>query len=77
MRELTTCDLDRQLAEPLPSRELMSSFSLSSQFSGLPGINGFNGNGNGNGNTGFFNGNFNGDFNNNFANDTVNIYVTF
>jgi len=67
MRELTTRELDVQLAEQLPPRELMGAF-----LSRLQTIISHNGSGNGNGNgnsfgsgTSFLNGNFNGNFNGN------------
>jgi hypothetical protein len=61
MRELTTLELDVQLAEQLPARELMSYFA----FSKIVVVGNGNGNGNLNGNTAFsiasvLNGNANG-----------------
>jgi hypothetical protein len=68
MRELTTRELDVQLAEQLPARELMSVFL----FSRIVVAGNGNGNGNANGNTLFsiasvLNGNANGNANGNVA----------
>ena len=66
MRELTTLDLEEQLAEQLPARELMSAFILPKI--GVIGNGGLNGNYNGNtygSGISFLNGNLNGDLNGN------------
>jgi hypothetical protein len=70
MRDLTFNEIDEQLAEQLPSRELMGSSgcrsSCCSQPSNTYNQGSFDGNGNGNGNKGLIviagngNGNFNG-----------------
>jgi hypothetical protein len=76
MRELTTRELDMQLAEQLPARELMG--GLFSRFSSISG----NGNGNGNGNTtgygsstivSFLNGNLDGNLNGNTLIININL----
>jgi hypothetical protein len=71
MRDLTFNEIDDQLAEQLPSRELMGSSgcrsSYCSQQSSTVNQGSYDGNGNGNGNEGFIviagngNGNFNGE----------------
>jgi hypothetical protein len=68
MRELTTLELDVQLAEQLPARELMGALILRRLLTTIA----HNGNGNGNGNGNSFgsglsvlNGNLNGDLNGN------------
>ena len=68
MRELTTLELDVQLAEQLPARELMSVFV----FSRIVVIGNGDGNGNLNGNTGLsiasvLNGNADGNANGNVS----------
>jgi hypothetical protein len=71
MRDLTFNEIDEQLAEQLPSRELMgSSGCRSSCCSQSSNTGSYDGNGNGNGNRGFIviAGNGNGNFDGNNVN---------
>jgi hypothetical protein len=77
MRELTTRELDMQLAEQLPARELMGTLRWLTRIGAL--ISG-NGNGNGNGNTtgsgriiSFLNGDLNGNLDGNTLIININL----
>jgi hypothetical protein len=71
MRDLTFHEIDEQLAEQLPSRELMGSSGCRSSYCSHPSVTynqgSYDGNGNGNGNNALINvsGNGNGNFDGN------------
>ena len=72
MRELTIHELDAELAEQLPARELMGhSYGGGSRFTYNQGS--FDGNGNGNGNFGLLN--IAGNGNGNLDGNNVNVYL--